>query len=285
MSSWFVGVCSFETTNCDTLDTERTNVKHVHLKRIKKAESGDPAEDEWKETSTLGKKIEFQDVMDVPNRAITFEKDGRKNFEKYVQKSPKIKDEIKNTTQYIKLVNAHVAEKKLKFKKFKEENEKFDQQIASLKPRSQRHKFDLDKLNFKEIKVVKLKEELEFLKTEREETKLKINHLANQLRQAQSELNFKVEQIEDIQQELQRLEKKEILQNKVENEEDALRIIKRELNYIGNVDQSRRIFGAVNSLANLLQSKNQSTLNELNAVKAEFNELKQKYNELMNKLR
>jgi len=91
--------------------------------------------------------------------------------------------------------------------------------------------------------------------------------------------------MEDIELELKRIEKKEILKNKLSTEEDALKVIKQELNYVGNIEQTQKIYGTVNTLVDLLKSKNQSTQNELNLVKKEFRELKEKYKKLMSQLR
>ena len=147
------------------------------------------------------------------------------------------------------------------------------------------HKFDLSKLNYKENKVEILKNELEILSNEREQIKRNIGHFKNQLEKAQSELNFKVEQIDDIQEELKRLHKKEILQNKIKTEEEALEIIKKEISYVGDVDQSKRVFSTINTLVDLLKSKNKSTQNELDNVKKEFKKLKENYEKLMSQLK
>ena len=49
--------------------------------------------------------------------------------------------------------------------------------------------------------------------TSNDEIKQTIIHFTNQLKQSETELNFKVEQMDDIKLELKRLEKKEFLQN------------------------------------------------------------------------
>ena len=49
-------------------------------------------------------------------------------------------------------------------------------------------------------------------------------------------------------------------------------------------NESEKIFGAINSLVVLLNSKNQATLNELSTVKNEFNKMKQEYKNVMNDL-
>ncbi|MGI0098037.1 MAG: hypothetical protein ACREAJ_06585, partial [Nitrosopumilaceae archaeon] len=107
----------------------------------------------------------------------------------------------------------------------------------------------------------------------------------NQIYQVQSEYHFKVEQIDDIELELHRLEKKEALQNKIKTEQEAIDIIKKELARGGDLNESKRIFRTVNVLVDLLNEKNKVTLNELNSVKAEFRELQKKYVEIMSKLK
>ncbi len=143
----------------------------------------------------------------------------------------------------------------------------------------------MNRLNYKEVKITKLKQELDQLETERQEIKSNIIHFTNQIKQAQTEFDFKVEQIEDIKFELKRLEKKESLQQKIHTEQEAIDIIKQELGVVGDVKESERIHRTVNTLVDLLNSKNQITLNELNSVKDEFSKLQTKYIDLMNKLK
>jgi hypothetical protein len=54
---------------------------------------------------------------------------------------------------------------------------------------------------------------------------------------------------------------------------------------MGDMKESNRIHRTVNTLVDLLNSKNQLTLNELNSVKDEFSKLQTKYIDLMNKLK
>ena len=255
-----------------------------HLKRIKESESGNPDEDEWVEVTELGKKLPQQVLEDVPDRSIIVERQNKDHIENYEKAAPKLKDQFSNTAQYAKLVKKHVTDKKNNFQKFKKDVKKFDQQVEALKPK-RKLEFDLDKLNYKENKVENLKAELEILTEERDEIKHTIMHFTNQLKKAESELSFKVEQMEDIKLELKRLEKKEILQNKIKTEEDAIAVIQKELSYVGNPEQSRKIFGTVNTLVELLNSKNKSTQNELNQVRKDFEALKQKYEKIMSQLK
>ena len=256
-----------------------------HLRRIKKSDSGDTTEDEWVEIPTLGEKIDDQILEEVPDRSIIVKREHKSNLEAYQEDAPKIKDEFTNTAQYFKAVKKHLEEKNVDFNKFKKNTEQFDKEIEILKPKIPEIKFDLEKLNYKEFKVEKLKQELTKLDSERKQIKSMINYFNNQIKQAQKEFDFKVEQIEDIKQELERLEKKEALQQKINTEQEAIDIIKRELQVVGDVEESKRVFKTVNTLVDLLNSKNQTTLNELNSVKNEFAELQKKYVELMSKLK
>jgi len=271
-----------------------------HLKRIKKSETGNPEDDEWAEVTTLSKRLDEKDeqakslslgeklpqqiMEDIPNRSVIIQRKKKDNIEKYENDAPELRDQFTNTAQYSKLVKKHIADKQSNFEKFKKQTEEFDRQILNLKP-ERKHTFDLSKLNYKEKNVEILKKELDTLATEREQIKKNISHFTNQLGRAKSELNFKVEQIEDIHHELKRLEKKEILQNKIKTEEEALEIIKKEISYVGDVEQSKKVFGTVNTLVDLLKSKNKSTQNELNDVKREFKILKENYEKLMSQLK
>jgi len=256
-----------------------------HLKRMKKSETGITEDDDWKEIPTLGQKIEDLLIEEVPDRSIEIKKENKDNIEMYEKDALKLKDEFTNTAQYFKVIKKHFEDKNADFQKFKKDTERFDKEISILKPKKQEIKFDLNRLNYKEVKVTKLKQELDQLETERQEIKNNIIHFTNQIKQAQTEFDFKVEQIEDIKFELKRLEKKESLQQKIHTEQEALDLIKQELGSVGDIKESNRIHRTVNTLVDLLNSKNQITLNELNSVKDEFSKLQTKYIDLMNKLK
>ena len=256
-----------------------------HIKRIKKSESGLTEDDEWKEIPTLGQKINDLIIEEVPDRSIKIKKENKNNIEMYEIDALELKDEFSNTAQYFKVIKKHLESKNVQFQKFKKDTERFDKEISILKPKKQEIKFDLNRLNYKEVKVTKLKQELDQLETERQEIKSSIIHFTNQIKQAQSEFDFKVEQIEEIKFELKRLEKKESLQQKIHTEQEAIDIIKQELGGVVDVKESNRIHRTVNTLVDLLNSKNQITLNELNSVKDEFSKLQAKYMDLMNKLK
>jgi len=260
-------------------------MKEKHLKRIKKAESGNTEEDVWEEIPTLGQKIDDQLLEEVPDRSIQIKREHWTNMDAYERDAPRIKDDFSNTAQYFKVVKKHIEEKNLDFEKFKKNKVRFDKEVESLKPKKYEIKFDKNDLKYKDVKVSKLKQELVQLETERQEIKTMIIHFNNQVQQTQTEFDFKLEQIEDIKLELQRLEKKEALQQKINTEQDAIDVIKQELNVVGNAEDSKKIFHTVNTVVDLLNSKNKITVNELNSVKKEFSELQKKYVKLMSKLK
>ncbi len=256
-----------------------------HLKRIKKSESGITEDDEWDEIPTLGQKIEEQIIEEVPDRSIAIIRENKNNFEAYEKDASELKDEFSNTAQYFEEIKKQIQDKNTDFQRFKKDTERFNKEITTLNPTKQKIKFNLDNLNYKEVKVAKIKQELVQLEIERQEIKSKIIHFTNQIKQAQTEFDFKIEQIEDIKLELKRLEKKESLQQKIHTEQEALDLIKQELGSVGDIKESNRIHRTVNTLVDLLNSKNQITLNELNSVKDEFSKLQTKYIDLMNKLK
>jgi chromosome segregation ATPase len=229
--------------------------------------------------------MEDQFIEEVPERTVIIERTNKTNLEAFDEDSPKIKDAFHNASQYVKLIKNHVQEKKSEFEKFKQDTVKFDKDVSTLRPRQPEINFDLGKLDYKEVKVRQLKQELNILEEERELIRNNITHFNNQINQAQSELSFKVEQIDEIQLELTRLEKKEALLAPIKTEQEAIEVIKEELATIGNVEESKRIFRTVNTLVDLVKSKNKLTVKELNTVKAEFRELQNKYVELMSKLK
>ena len=110
-------------------------MREKHLRRIKKAETGVPEEDEWEETPTLGQKMEEQIIEEVPERTVRIERTNKTNLEAIEEDSPKIIDDFHNASQYVKLVKNLVQEKESEFEKFKQDKVIFDKQISSLKPR------------------------------------------------------------------------------------------------------------------------------------------------------
>ena len=126
--------------------------KILKTKNLKlKAKGAVSAEDEWahltetenKDSKTedgIGSKIDSGEANDVLDRSVTFkEKEFKTKEEKYKKKSEDFKDNFGTTAQYLKFVNAHIAEKTSKLDKLKQDKEKFEQDLASLNPVSKKN--------------------------------------------------------------------------------------------------------------------------------------------------
>ena len=72
--------------------------------------------------------------------------------------------------------------------------------------------------------------------------------------------------------------------NETIKEENAMEVIQNQLTSLDSKAETGKIFGAINALVILLNSKNQETLNELNSIKSEFNSMKNEYDKAIQKL-
>jgi len=256
-----------------------------HIARKKKGMDGKDDES-YHITIPLGDRV-VDEIIDIPDRSITFNKELIKTPEEaYRKEAIEVKDDFLNTAQYIKFVNAHLAEKKSKIKKLNEAIERFDREVAALKSEPQKTKEDLDLIHYKNIRPEDVKKVLTLLDAESNAAKAKLDHFNAQAKLAQKQLMEKNEQINDVESELKVIEKKFSSKDlKEEKEEGSIENIQKELNSIDSKDDAGKIFGAINSLAVLLNSKNQATLDELNSVKSEFNKMKQEYDKALKKLK
>lgn len=245
-----------------------------------------PDDDTWSRYQPiLGEKIISEEIIPVPDRSITFNRNKIVTVEdNFNNKTKDFKDKFSNTAQYLKFLNAHLAEKKNHIDKMVSKQDKFDDDIAALNPQyvSKEH---LDKMNYNKIKVADVQKILEQLQNERDLIKEKIEHFSNQINQANVELTNKDKQIGGIKSEIALVETVEnSSQSEIEKKEDVAEGIQNELKSLAPKNESEKIFGAINSLVVLLNSKNQATLNELNAVKNEFKKMKQEYDKVMHNL-
>jgi len=245
-----------------------------------------PDDDTWSRFQpTIGEKIISEEIIAVPDRAITFNRNKFVKMEdNYNNKTKEFKDKFSNTAQYLKFLNAHLAEKKNHLDKIVSKQDRFDNDIAALNPKYT-SKEQLDRMDYNKIKVADVQKVLEQIQNERELIKEKIEHFSNQINQAKVELTNKDKQIDGIKSEITLVETIENSpQSEIEKEEDVAEGIQKELKSLAPKNESEKIFGAINSLVVLLNSKNQATLNELNAVKNEFKKMKQEYDKVMHNL-
>lgn len=244
-------------------------------------------DDEWSRFEpSIGEKILSEEIFEVPDRAITFD---RKKFvtnkeEEFNEKTREFKDDFSNTAQYLKFINAHLAEKKNHLDKVVAEKDQFTDDISILNPNLVT-KEQLDKKNYTKIKADDVRKVLANLEEEKDLLKDKIDHFTSQMSQAKLELINKNNKVDEIKSELSLSDvNDEYVQFKIINENDTVQDIQEELKSIATKNESEKIFGAINSLVVLLNSKNQATLNDLNSVKSEFKKMKQDYNKVMTEL-
>ena len=245
-----------------------------------------PDDDTWSRFQpTIGEKIISEEIIPVPDRSITFNRNKFVKMEdNYNNETKEFKDKFSNTAQYLKFLNAHLAEKRDHIDKIVSKQDRFDDDIAALNP-EYASKEQLDRMDYNKIKVADVQKVLEQIQNERDLIKEKIEHFSDQINQAKVELTNKDKQIGGIKSEIALVETIENLsQSEIEKKEDVAEVIQKELKSLAPKNESEKIFGAINSLVVLLNSKNQATLNELNAVKNEFKKMKQEYDKVMHNL-
>lgn len=277
-------VCSFGTTSKSYHTELKFNI--LDNRHINKKKPYD-ADDEW---GNLGKsvteKIEVGEVLDIQDRAITFNDDKyvRTKEEDYKEESEDFKEKFGNTAQYLKFINAHLSEKNNHLNKIIADKEKFYDDIAILNP-EKITKEQLDRKNYTKLNSEDVRKVLEFAEAERDEIKDKIVHFTSQITLAKKELENKSKQVNEIKTELAVTESTENI-NPITGDgiNETTDSIQKELKGLSSNKETEKIFGAINSLIVLLNSKNESTLNELKSVKSEFNKMKQDYENVMNTL-
>jgi len=221
-----------------------------HINRIRKEDelkkqSQISSDDEWSHITGSGTKIEAADPLAVTDRTIIFgkEKSAATKAEVVKEKSEEFMDQMNNTNQYLKFVNAHLQEKKNKIEKMKEAERKFKEEIESLQNNvSVKPRGDLDKINSKYITDNDKKSILVHLEREKERLKEKMSHHIQQIETAKQEIDQKEAQILEIKKEIQSPVQKR------EWDVDPIKIIESELARLGINDESK-IIDAINQLA------------------------------------
>jgi chromosome segregation ATPase len=244
-----------------------------------------PDDNEWSRfESAVGEKILSEEIFAVPERAITFDRSKiiKTKEDSYKEKAENVKDNFGNTAQYLKFINAHLAEKKNYLDKMLTEKDKFENIITLLNP-NKITKEQLDEKNYNNVKAEDVRKVLEHVERERDLIKERLEHFSSQINVANEALINKNKQIDEIKSELSLVELSESKLPKNEKE-ITLGEMQQQANTLESKTESEKIFGAINSLVVLLNSKNQATLNELKSVKSEFNKMKQEYDKVMRML-
>jgi chromosome segregation ATPase len=255
--------------------------RHINKKKHYEADT------EWNNlVDSSNEKFEEGEVLDIQDRAITFnnEKYVTTKEEDYKKESKDFKERFGNTAQYLKFVNAHLAEKNNHLNKILGDSDRFEEDLAILNP-EKITKEQLDKKNYTKLRVEDVRKVLEYVQEERDAVKDKIDHFSTQIDLAKKELENKNKEIDEIKSEITITESSEIPnQNSYDETDNTTKSIQNELKNIASKKDSEKIFGAINSLIVLLNSKNETTLNEIKSVKTELNKIKKNYEKVMSDL-
>lgn len=223
-----------------------------HINRISDEERAKrESDDDWSHITGVGSRIEAIDPLAVTDRTIIFGKDiiPSTKEDAVKEKTDEFKDQIGNTNQYLKFVNAHLAAKKEKLDMLKEREKKFQEEIDALQGNNIKPRSDLDKVNYKYITENDTKSLVVHMASELEQIKEKLTHQESQVQRTKTELQQKEEQIKHLQE--------EIAQNKKKVPEDPLLIIREELAKLGIDGSSGKLANALSALSGMV-SKDQS---------------------------
>ncbi|WP_179368085.1 hypothetical protein [Candidatus Nitrosotenuis sp. DW1] len=219
-----------------------------HLNRIsdeEKEQAKKDSDDDWSHITGVGSRIEVVDPLAVTDRTIIFGKDIIPSTKEDVvkEKTDEFKDQIGNTNQYLKFVNAHLAAKKERLDMLKERDRKFQEEIDSLNGNSIKPRSDLDKINYKYITEDDTKSLVIHMASELEQIKEKLTHQESQVQKTKIELRQKEEQLKHLYE--------EIAQNKKKIPEDPLAVIREELAKLGIDGNSGKLADALSALSNM----------------------------------
>ena len=207
-------------------------VRH-YLHRIDEA----TPQNEWSYISEIGKKIEFVDVMDVPQRYITFSKKLRRKAKE--KKKPPLEatkegirwalDAAGNAGQYIKFVNMAIDKRQNQINKIKKLQGKFDQEVELLKS-TKLEKIKDTQSFLAGLDVHTVGDYLNQLLLEKRIRQTNLHNLKKDLVSMEKELKLQEKQIEGVRTHL----KGKIIQGKSKEitTVDAIKIIREELSSI-----------------------------------------------------
>ena len=207
-------------------------VRH-YLSRIDDA----TPQDEWSYISEIGNKVEIKDVMDVPQRYITFSKKLLHRVKE--KKKPPLQatkegirwalDAAGNTGQYIKFVNMTIDKRQNQINKIKTLQGKFDKEIELLKSNKlEKIKDTQSSLAVPDIQTVG--DYLNQILLEKRMTQSNLQNLQKDLISMEKEVKLQEKQIEGVRTHL----KAKIIQGNAKEITtiDAIKIIREELSSI-----------------------------------------------------
>jgi prolyl oligopeptidase PreP (S9A serine peptidase family) len=219
-----------------------------HINRITKdgqPSQGTSAEDEWSHITGVGSKIEIQDAADVTDRSIFFSNKPQilTKHEEVLQKSKDFHDQILDTNQYQKFVNATLSQKMANVKTLLEKEKKFADELNYFRE-APKNKVELEKLNPKHITESDIKALISNLETNYNQLNEKLEHEQMVVEKTKNEMLTTKRQIISLKEEMEFVIKK---QQSPEITDPTL-LIKKELKRLGiNDEHSDRICKLIKS--------------------------------------
>lgn len=215
-----------------------------HINRVTK--DGQPvsgqstsAEDEWSHITGAGSKIEIQDAADVTDRSIFFSNKPQiiSKHEEVLQKSKDFRDQILDTNQYQKFVNATLTQKMANVKTLLEKEKKFADELNCFRE-APKNKIELEKINPKHITESDLKAIISNLESNFGKLNEKLEHEQKVVEKTKNEMIATKRQIMSLREEMEFIIKKQ----KSPEITDPTLLIKQELKRLGiNDEHSERI--------------------------------------------
>lgn len=208
--------------------------KYINRRTKEEEDARKAQDDEWSHITGAGTKIEALDPLSVSDRTIVFGKDKSSSKAGAVkEKSEEFMDQMNNTNQYLKFINAHLVEKKNKINMLKEQERKFKEEVAALQNNTIKPRDELEKVNCKYITENDKKSLLSHMEKEQNILREKLSHHATQIEKINEEIRQKDEQIAHIRDEI------ETTDNSMPSAPDPLKVIEAELARLGIKDDSK----------------------------------------------
>lgn len=192
------------------------------------------AEDEWSHITGVGSKIDIQDAANVSDRSIFFSNKPQvlSKHDEVLQKSKEFHDQIINTSQYQKFVNATLSQKMADVKTLLEREKKFADELNCFRE-SPKNRVELEKINPKQVTENDIRALISNLEDNYNKLNEKLEYEQKVVEKTKNELIITKRQIISLSEEMEFVAKK---QKNVENDDPSL-IVKRELKQIGINDE------------------------------------------------
>lgn len=205
------------------------------------------AEDEWSHITGVGSKIEIQDAENVTDRSIFFSNKPAvlTKHEEVIQKSKEFRDQILDTNQYQKFVNATLSQKMANVKTLLEKEKKFADELNCFRE-APKSRVELDKINPKQVTESDIKDLIANLESNYNKLNEKLEYEQKVVEKTKNEITTTRRQIISLKEEMEFVKK----QKNVEIVDPTL-LIKQELKRLGiNDEHSERICGLIKSQQN-----------------------------------